>query len=170
MNDKIPSFVLNDFLTFERKIYQIGEHPLPRAISLKSMGYFVGAAFVLFVMLQLPLIGWVMGVLPTPFWLIVAVGISWLLGEYGTENRLPVNAFQSMCRYHWLKWKKESYYNGKIMIEQEAIQFRELPAVNVIEREPEVEEVEILLTYKPIKANERGAQNGITHRVSSEID
>lgn len=177
MKQGIPSYVLNEFLLFERKVYQIGDVEMPRPISLKTLGYFITISLILVVLLMLPGIGHLMRLLPWVFgfnvflfWGMASAGITALLTEVGTENRMPLSAFQSMCRYYWLRMKKESYYEGKILTEEKKVVFDSLPDVNVLNREQHQKAEKPLLVYKPVKISERGKLYEQSHTISSQVD
>ena len=128
----IKFYVLNDFLKFERKLYSLFGIKLGRTISFKTITYVVAFSVLMFILLQLPIIGSLIGSLPPMFILALVIGPAVLLTDVGTENRPPLNALASFIRYHWLSLKKESYYKGKVANVPRAVRFKRIATV----REP----------------------------------
>lgn len=127
--NKIPVYVLNDFLKFERKLYSLFGVNLGRSIQFKTISYFVGAFVVIYLLALIPIIGAPFAAIP----IMVKVGLSgavaYLLTDVGTENRPPVNAFFSFVRYHFAASKSKSFYRGKTISAPQPIKFARGPVV-----------------------------------------
>lgn len=106
-------FVLNDFLKFDRKIYQFAGMKFGRPIALKSMLYFFFFSGGLFVWYQIPIINLPLKALSKGFIFSIPFILTYLLMDIGTEKRSPVSFFQSFVSYHVRQSKKVTYYKGK---------------------------------------------------------
>lgn len=142
-NDRIVSYVINDFLKFERKIYSIFNIPLGRVIYFKTLIYLGGlGTFFLFLSI-LPLFN----LLPIPFYLGLAIIGAWILTDQGTENRPPLNAFASLVRFHYQKFRGETFYKGRVLPKQKTIKFERLPEIRE-SREQQPKKKEKFLVFK----------------------
>ncbi|MEC0413615.1 TcpE family conjugal transfer membrane protein [Bacillus subtilis] len=113
MNNKIKSFVLNDFLKFERKIYGLPGLNFGRPIQFKTILYFLGFGFAEIVLYFIPIIGIPLRALPFAILLVIPGGLAYLLSDVGTENRQPISFFRSYFSYQIRRLKKVTYYRGK---------------------------------------------------------
>lgn len=170
MNEKIPSYVLNDFLKFERKIYNLFGVDIGRAISMKQLLYFIAAFTLLMILAQLPLIGSLVAAIPFIARVLLAAGISWLLTDVGTENRPPINFFISFISYHLLKAQKVSYYKGRIMEPQPAITFNKLAQVKVSQQQQPPRKAQAIHFTKGVTVHDgkRTAGTGTADQLSSD--
>lgn len=110
---RIPLYVLNDFLKFDRKLYQIFGLPLGRPVRFKVVLYFIGITAFGVVLYFIPIFGYLIRWIP-PLVLIVLAGVlSWLLADVGTEGRSPIYFFRSFLLYHYRRTKGISFYNGR---------------------------------------------------------
>lgn len=122
-HDKIPSYVLNDFLKFERKLYNIFGLKLARSIQFKTLLYFAGTGVTVFLLSFLPIIGTLIRTIPLMIVILLSGAVAYLLSDIGTENRPPLRFFASFLRYHWSAFKKQTYYKGKVLPKQKNIKF-----------------------------------------------
>ncbi|MGG0656463.1 TcpE family conjugal transfer membrane protein [Rummeliibacillus pycnus] len=115
MDDKkrVTLLVLNDYLKFERKIYQIFGVSLGRPIELKAILYFFAAVIVEIAFYFTPIIGSILHILPAVFLLLIPIGISYLLTGVRTEGRNPIAFFRSVFFYQVRKAQNVTYYRGR---------------------------------------------------------
>jgi len=106
-------FVLNDFLKFERQLYQFAGFKVGRPLKLKTVGYFLGIAGILFLWNLIPILNIPLKILPNSVLIASPFIATYLLVDVGTENRSPLKFFKSMCLYHFRKMKRTTYYKGK---------------------------------------------------------
>lgn len=129
MNNKIPIYVLNDFLKFERKLYSIFGLNLGRSIQFKTLLYFVGTGLLLLLLSFVPVIGGLVRSIPPAVMLFMAIGAAFLLTDVGTENRSPLRFFHSFFRYHIGAMKRETFYKGRILTEEKPVAFRSMVSI-----------------------------------------
>lgn len=111
----VPLYVLNSFLKFERKIYQVYGLPLGRPIKLKSFLYFLVFGLIELIIYFTPIIGNLINWLPFGILILIPVGLAWLLTDVGTEDRLPVNFFKSFVTYQIRKIKGNTYFRNRVI-------------------------------------------------------
>lgn len=125
LNNKIPLYVLNNFLKFERKIYQVFGLQLGRALSVKAVIYFFAIGAMEVIMYNTPVIGNLINWLPFSILLLIPIGLAWLLADVGTEGRSPIYFFRSFLAYQKRKYlDKQSFFRGRSIAKPRAYQFR----------------------------------------------
>lgn len=120
--NRIPLYVINNFLKFDRKIYQLFGLKLGRPLRLKSILYFFLFAGMETVLYFMPLIGVLMRLLPFSVLFVIPVLLAYLLSDIGTEGRMPVAYFRSFVTYHIRRFKKISYLRGREIRQPELLQ------------------------------------------------
>ncbi|MFZ8004568.1 TcpE family conjugal transfer membrane protein [Bacillus licheniformis] len=121
MNNKIKSFVLNDFLKFERKIYGLPGVNFGRPIQFKTILYFLGFGFAEVVLYFIPIIGIPLRSLPFAILLVIPGGLAYLLSDVGTENRQPISFFSIVLLLSNQAVEKVMHYRGKELENKELI-------------------------------------------------
>lgn len=125
LNNKIPLYVLNNFLKFERKIYQVFGLQLGRALSVKAVIYFFAIGAMEVIIYNTPVIGNLINWLPFSILLLIPIGLAWLLADVGTEGRSPIYFFRSFLAYQKRKYlDKQSFIRGRAIAKPRAYQFR----------------------------------------------
>lgn len=110
----MPLYVLNNFLKFERKIYQVFGYPLGRPISIKLILYALLFGVIEIILLLLPIVGDILGILPPVLLIMLPIGVGWLLSDVGTEGRSPIHFFRSFIAYHKRqKMDNAAWYRGR---------------------------------------------------------
>lgn len=114
LDNKIPLFVLNNFLKFERKIYQVFGLKLGRPLSLKLVLYFIVIAIIEAAIYFTPFVGKLINWLPFSVLVMIPILFAWLLSDVGTEGRSPVFFFRSFFSYHIRNLiEKKDYVRGR---------------------------------------------------------
>lgn len=121
--NRITGYVLNDFLKFERKIYSVFDQDIGRPIYLKTVLFFLVALAIIFGLSFIPFTGFLVNWIAPGIKVVIAGVIAAILTDVGTENRTPASFFKSFLQYHLMRWKKESYYKGKVMKEEKPVAF-----------------------------------------------
>ncbi|MBO0588225.1 TcpE family conjugal transfer membrane protein [Sporosarcina sp. E16_8] len=121
--NKIPLYVLNNFIRFERQLYQIFGLELGRPIRLKAVLYFFVIAIVESTIYFTPGIGRLINWIPVGILILIPIGLAWLLADVGTEGRSPVNFFRSFILYQARKVKDSSVYRGREVDKEKDYQF-----------------------------------------------
>lgn len=111
--DRVLLLVLNDFLKFDRKIYQLFGLRLGRPLKLKTLLYFlalvVAEAFLYFI----PVLGWPLRAMPEAFLLVIPGFMVYLLADIPAEGRMPLAYMRSFLLYHHRKLKRVTYLRGR---------------------------------------------------------
>ncbi|MEC1158701.1 TcpE family conjugal transfer membrane protein [Cytobacillus horneckiae] len=110
---RVSLLVLNDFLKFDRKIYQLFGLNLGRPIKIKTLLY-----FILFIVIELivyftPVIGNLINWMPAVFLILIPAFLAYLLSDIRTEGRNSVAFFRSVFLYHIRKFKRVTYVRGR---------------------------------------------------------
>ncbi|MDN4081222.1 TcpE family conjugal transfer membrane protein [Paenibacillus polymyxa] len=105
-------FVLNEFLVFERRLYQFAGFAFGRALKIKTIGYFIALSIFMLIWYHIPILNIPLLILPNAFSYMAPFLGTYLLVDVGTENRPPIKFFKSFCTYHWRKSKRVTYYKG----------------------------------------------------------
>lgn len=117
--------MLNNFLKFERKIYQVFGLQLGRALSVKAVIYFLVIGVIEIIIYNLPVIGNLINWLPLSILLMIPIGLAWLLADVGTEGRSPVYFFRSFFAYQKRKYiDKTTLFRGRQISKPSDYQFR----------------------------------------------
>lgn len=115
-NDKknrVKLLVLNDFLKFDRKIYQLFGLSLGRPIKMKTILYFL---FILGIELTIyftPFIGELINWLPSVYLILIPALLAYLLSGVRTEGRTPIAFFRSLFLYRLRKLNSVTYRRGR---------------------------------------------------------
>lgn len=145
---KIPSYVLNDFLKFDRKIYRLFGLKLGRSIQFKTILYFLGFCAIEFVLYLLPVVGWPFRSLPFIFLLIIPGVLAYLLTDVGTENRSPLSFFRTYLLYQFRKFNKGTFYRGKVLSKPKAYAFGRTLTYKEFEKESVGESIKHSIKFK----------------------
>lgn len=110
---KVTLYVLNNFIKFERKLYQFAGIPFGRPIKIKTLGYFFGILIIGLIIYFTPglklLIRWI----PPGLLILVPITVAWLLSDLGTEGRSPIRFFSSFFKYQYRKISGSLHYRNK---------------------------------------------------------
>lgn len=110
---RVSLYVLNDYLKFDRKIYQLFGVSLGRPIKLKTILYFLIFGVAEIIIYFTPFIGGILKWFPDIFLLIIPGLLAYLFSDIRTEGRLPVAFFRSIIVYLFRKMKKVTYSRGR---------------------------------------------------------
>lgn len=142
-DNRTPLYVLNGFLKFEKKIYQIMKLPLGRPIKLKTVGYFFAIVMIEILIYMIPgvghLIRWIP---PIILFFVLPLVIAWVLSDVGTEDRSPISYFRSFFSYHYRKIRGNSYFRGREVQKKRNYQFHNYFTYVGTEETVDVEEKE----------------------------
>lgn len=111
--EKIPLYVINNFLKFDRKIYQVFGFKLGRPIRLKSVLFFFVIGAVELLLCFSPVIGHLIRSIPPGILFAIPVVLAWMLSDVGTEGRSPVAYFRSFILFNLRRFKGVTYYLGR---------------------------------------------------------
>lgn len=112
MQQRKDMFVLNEFLKFERKLYQFAGFKVGRPLKLKSIGYFFGITAIMVVWYYIPVLNIPLKIIPSSILIAAPFMLTYLLIDVGTENRSPIKFVKSMFLYHMRKSKRVTYFKG----------------------------------------------------------
>lgn len=110
---KVKLLVLNDFLRFDRKIYQLFGISLGRPISMKSILYFFVIGGIELLIYFTPYLGLLINWLPVIYLILIPAGLSYVLSGIRTEGRTPIAFFRSLFLYYLRKMKDVTYRRGR---------------------------------------------------------
>lgn len=111
--NRVPLYVINNFLRFDRKIYQLFGLQLGRPIRLKSIFYFFLFGAMELLWYFTPGLGVLLHWIPAGILFAIPVTLAWLLSDIGTENRSPISYFRSFISFHWRRLERVTYFKGK---------------------------------------------------------
>lgn len=141
MNNRIPLYVLNNFLKFDRKIYQLFGLKLGRPLSIKFVLYMVGFGVLEIILYNLPVLGNLINWLPFGILFIIPIGLAWLLSDIGTEDRSSIAFFISFLSYQYRKFfVKRTHYRGRTVEKPRSYQFSNYYTYNMNLEEKELED------------------------------
>lgn len=124
LQNKIPLYVLNNFLKFERKIYQLFGLQLGRPLSIKFVLYMVAFGVIEIIWYNLPVVGSLINWLPFGILVVIPIGVAWLLSDIGTEDRSSIAFFISFFAYQYRRhFVKRTYYRGRTVEKPRSYQF-----------------------------------------------
>ncbi|MEC0373189.1 MULTISPECIES: hypothetical protein [Paenibacillus] len=106
-------WALNDFLKFERRLYQFAGLKFGREIKIKAVLYWLSFSAIEFVWYWIPVLNFPLRLLPESILFALPFAATYLLMDVGTENRPPIKFLKSAAAYHWRKGKRVTYYKGK---------------------------------------------------------
>ncbi|WP_169792852.1 TcpE family conjugal transfer membrane protein [Lentibacillus amyloliquefaciens] len=112
-DQRIPLYVLNNFLKFDRKLYQFFGVKLGRPIPFKGVLYFLVFGVMEVIWYVTPVLGKLIHWIPTGVLIALPIILAWLITDVGTENRSPVAFFRSLFLYHMRRWQGVTFNRGK---------------------------------------------------------
>lgn len=110
---RVKLLVLNDYLKFDRKIYQLFGFSLGRPIKLKTILYFLLIFAIELAIYFTPYIGKLLHWLPAIYLILIPAGLAYLLSGIRTEGRSPIAFFRSLFLYFFRKKKEVTYRRGR---------------------------------------------------------
>jgi len=110
---RVPLYVLNNFLKFDRKIYQVFGLQLGRPLPLKGIVYFFIIGGIELVWYFTPVLNKLITWIAPAILIAIPIVLSWLLVDVGTEGRSPFAYFRSFMNYYIRKFKNVTYVRGK---------------------------------------------------------
>lgn len=110
---KVTLYVLNNYLKFEKKLYQIFGLRLTRPIRLKTIFYAIAIGVVEILIYVTPILNSLISWIPPGILIVAPFVLAWLLADVGTEDRLPINFFKSFLAYQFRKIKGGGIYRGR---------------------------------------------------------
>lgn len=111
--NKVKLLVLNDYLKFDRKIYQLFGISLGRPIKLKSILYFFLFLIIELVIYFTPYIQNLIRWLPAIYLILIPAVLAYIFSGIRTEGRSTVAFFRSLILYHLRKQKDVTYGRGR---------------------------------------------------------
>ena len=115
--------MLNNFIRFERQLYQVFGLELGRPLRLKAVMYFFAIAIVEATLYFTPGIGRLINWIPVGILILIPIGLAWLLADVGTEGRSPVYFFRSFIFYQARRMKDSTLYRGRQVDKERDYQF-----------------------------------------------
>ncbi|WP_193065430.1 TcpE family conjugal transfer membrane protein [Oceanobacillus oncorhynchi] len=109
----VPLYFLNNFLKFDRKIYQVFGLRLERPIPLKGVIYFFLIGGIILAWYLTPFINRLINWMQPAVLIAIPFLLAWLLVDIGTEDRSPISFFKSFLKYYFRKFKNVFYIRGK---------------------------------------------------------
>ena len=146
--------VLNDYLKFEKKIYQVFGVPLGRPIAFKAVGYFIVIFLIEMLLYVTPVIGSVLKLFPFVILIAIPIGLAYLLADVQTEGRSSVAFFRSVILYLWRKQQKVTYIRDQLLPKPKVHQFRGYSLVTTTQSEVEKARVRELNKLKKQQAKQ----------------
>jgi TcpE family len=111
--NRVTLHVLNDYLKFDRKVYQLFGVSLGRPLKLKTLLYFLAILAIEIIIYFTPIIGATIRWLPFVFLIGIPAGLAYLLSDVKTEGRIPLAFFRSVILYHLRKLRRVTYFRGR---------------------------------------------------------
>lgn len=110
---KVTLYVLNNFIKFERKLYQFAGLPFGRPVKIKTIGYFGGILLLGIAIYFTPGIKHLIRWIPPGLLILIPITVAWLLSDLGTEGRSPIKFFGSFFKYQYRKLNGSLHYRNK---------------------------------------------------------
>jgi len=129
--------VLNDYLKFEKKIYQVFGVPFGRPIAFKAVGYFIVIFLIEMLLYVTPVIGNVLKLFPFVILIAIPIGLAYLLADVQTEGRSSVAFFRSVILYLWRKQQKVTYIRDQLLPKLKVHQIKGYSLVTTTQTEAE---------------------------------
>ena len=127
---------MNNYLKFEKKIYQVFGLKLGRPLRVKAVLYFFLFGIGTLVFYNLPFIGNLISWMPKSVIFLIPIGSAWLLADVGTENRSPIHFFRSFIGFHYRTLlKRQTLYRGKAIPKENVYEFRNYLTFRIPEEE-----------------------------------
>lgn len=122
-DSRVKLLVLNDYLKFERKIYQLFGVSIGRPIKIKTLLYVIIALVIELAIYFTPVIGNLINWLPPVFLIAIPILIGYTLTDIKTEGRLPIAFARSLFLYFVRKAKGVTYRRGREIKKPRIYQF-----------------------------------------------
>ncbi|WP_205179690.1 TcpE family conjugal transfer membrane protein [Siminovitchia thermophila] len=152
--NRIPLYVLNNFLKFEKKIYQVFGLKLGRPLRMKAVLYGIVFGVGTIVFYNLPYLGNLVNWMPKGVLVLIPIGLAWLLADVGTENRSPIYFFRSFIGYQVRNFiTKKTYYRGKEIPRETVYQFKNYFTYTVSDEEVKALEELALESTKQVETD-----------------
>jgi len=171
--ERIPLYVLNNFIKFERTIYSLFNFNIGRPIKLKTLGYFIFIAFIELVLYFTPIINIPIKKIPLAILLVIPAGVAWLLTDVGTEGRLPVKFFNSFFKYNYRRVIASFKYRDKDISKLKEYKFNNYISYSTELSENEMQENLVTQTNdinELLQFKEREPEKTIDKNNKEEID
>lgn len=127
---------MNNYLKFEKKIYQVFGLKLGRPLRVKAVLYFFMFGIGTLIFYNLPIIGNLISWMPKSVLVLIPIGLAWLLADVGTENRSPIHFFRSFIGYHYRTlYKRHTFYRGRTIPKENVYEFRNYMTFRIPEEE-----------------------------------
>ncbi len=152
--ERIRSYVLNDFLKFDRKVYGLAKKNWGRPIKFKSILYWLFFNVVFIIWYFIPVLNLVLRWLPPIIVFMIPALISYLLTAVGTEGRAPVSYFRSYVSYNLRKAKAVTYYRGKELEKAKTYRFNPLLSIGSEKKEKEKQKIISMRGYVSYSSKE----------------
>lgn len=120
---RVSLYVLNNFLKFDRKIYQVFGLQLGRPLPLKGVLYFFVIGTIELIWYFTPFLNKLINWIAPSVLIALPILLSWLLIDVGTEGRSPISYFRSFINYYVRKIKEVTYVRGKEIKKSESHKF-----------------------------------------------
>nr|WP_285853329.1 TcpE family conjugal transfer membrane protein [Sporosarcina luteola] len=114
---------MNNFIRFERQLYQIFGLELGRPLRLKAVMYFISIGLIEAAIYFTPGIGRLINWVPVGILILIPIALAWLLADVGTEGRSPIHFFRSFISYQIRKLKNNTFYRGREVERERDYQF-----------------------------------------------
>lgn len=121
--NRVKLLVLNDFLKFDRKIYQLFGLSLGRPIKLKTLLYFILILGIELIIYFTPIVGNLISWLPFIYLIFIPALLAYLLSGVRTEGRTPIAFFRSLVLYHYRKMRKVTFRRGREIAKPRSYRF-----------------------------------------------
>ncbi|MFF5996505.1 TcpE family conjugal transfer membrane protein [Lysinibacillus sp. KU-BSD001] len=144
--------VLNDYLKFEKKIYQVFGVPLGRPIAFKAVGYFIVIFLIEMLIYITPVIGNVLKLFPFVILIAIPIGLAYLLADVQTEGRSSVAFFRSVLLYVWRKQQKVTYIRDRLLPKPKVHQIKGYSIVTTTQSQAEKGRIQELYRLKKQQA------------------
>ncbi|SOC21548.1 TcpE family protein [Ureibacillus xyleni] len=143
-DNHVALHVLNDYLKFEKKIYQVFGVPLGRPIAFKAVGYFLVIFIIEMAIYFTPIIGKVLHVFPFVILIAIPIGLAYLLADVQTEGRSSVAFFRSLISYARRKQKGVTYIRDRELPKPSTHQFKGYSVVTTTQSVKEKQRVKAI--------------------------
>ena len=144
--------VLNDYLKFEKKIYQVFGVPIGRPIAFKAVGYFIVIFLIEMLLYVTPVIGNVLKLFPFVILIAIPIGLAYLLADVQTEGRSSVAFFRSVLLYAWRKQQKVTYIRDRLLPKPKVHKLKGYSIVTTTQSQAEKERVRELNKLNKLQA------------------
>ncbi|WP_040980409.1 MULTISPECIES: TcpE family conjugal transfer membrane protein [Oceanobacillus] len=109
----VSLYFLNNFLKFDRKLYQVFGLRLERPLPLKGVIYFFTFGGIILIWYFIPILNRLINWMQPAVLIAIPILLAWLLVDIGSEGRSPFSFFKSFLYYYYRKSKKVVYVRTK---------------------------------------------------------